>query len=223
MNDLQVVNLLSVGAVGYNNAVFLLNDICKKQYSNHELGVSARSINIKDIEEHFTDEARTARDNKEASYPYGSITKITNTRYTYTPDIYNYVSKDNEGESVNYYPNATIETYRQEQNLEAKQTNYILNVSKEYIDNEIVYLLLFKSENNRYFIASRSTEIGGSIIFFHIRAMESSMIKGWKLYTSGNLDYPAGSLGLRPIVRLNRDVQISELGGTETMPRTLSK
>lgn len=38
------------GALGYNNSVYLLNDICKKLYSNTNLGIEARSLNIEDIE-----------------------------------------------------------------------------------------------------------------------------------------------------------------------------
>ena len=38
------------GATGYNNGVYILNDIAEKQYSNSSLGVTARSVNIDDIE-----------------------------------------------------------------------------------------------------------------------------------------------------------------------------
>ena len=38
------------GARGYNNCVYLLNDICKKLYSNSSYGAEARSENIEDIE-----------------------------------------------------------------------------------------------------------------------------------------------------------------------------
>lgn len=38
------------GARGYNNCVYLLNDICKKLYSNSNYGAVARSENIEDIE-----------------------------------------------------------------------------------------------------------------------------------------------------------------------------
>ena len=45
------------GAQGYNNAVYLLNDACSKLYGNSSKGISARSINIEDIEGAMTDEA----------------------------------------------------------------------------------------------------------------------------------------------------------------------
>ena len=38
------------GSTGYNNGVYLLNDICKSRYGNASLGATARSLNIEDIE-----------------------------------------------------------------------------------------------------------------------------------------------------------------------------
>ena len=44
------VDIFLKGATGYNNGVYILNDIAAKQYSNLSLGVTARSVNIEDIE-----------------------------------------------------------------------------------------------------------------------------------------------------------------------------
>ena len=43
-------------AVGYNNGVFVLNDISKHLYSNKNLGATARNMTIEDIEKHMTEE-----------------------------------------------------------------------------------------------------------------------------------------------------------------------
>lgn len=223
MNKLPVELLTLNGAIGYNNAVFLLNDICKKHYSNSELGVTARSINLKDIEGFFSEEGIAKRNEYNyGNYCYGDTIEITNTIMTYTPDIYNYVSKDNAGESVNYYPKATIETYRQEAKLEAKQTNYVMVTLKTYFNNEIEYNILFNSLSN-CFIASRAVNISGAFITFNLRTIDATTIRSVLLYNSKNVEIASNSYGLRPIVRLNRDVKISELGGTEAMPRTLSR
>ena len=42
-----------VGAQGYNNGVFLLNEICNKLYSNQDINATARSVSILDIQEHM--------------------------------------------------------------------------------------------------------------------------------------------------------------------------
>jgi len=208
----------------------LLNDICEKHYSNNELGVKARSINLKDIEDHFTDEAKTTRDAyTNNGVKYGDTKTLTNISYTYTPDIYNYVSKDVAGESVNYYPEATIETYRQEIKLEAKSTDYRLVVRLNHIDNSMVYAVMFVGNDDyevgAYWIASRFTHIHGTstsaAVNFGIRYFDG-VIYGSPLFNSSNVE-GGESWRLRPIVRLNRDVQISELGGTAAMPRTLSR
>ena len=38
------------GAAGYNNGVYALNDICEQLYSNKAKGITARSINLADME-----------------------------------------------------------------------------------------------------------------------------------------------------------------------------
>ena len=43
------------GALGYNNVVYLLNDISAKLYSNNSLGVTARSLTIEDVEKNMTE------------------------------------------------------------------------------------------------------------------------------------------------------------------------
>lgn len=45
------------GAQGYNNSVKLLNDACSALYGNSAKGISARSINIEDIEKYMTETA----------------------------------------------------------------------------------------------------------------------------------------------------------------------
>lgn len=49
-------------AQGYNNGVKLLNDACRQLYGNDAKGITARSINIEDIEKYMTDEALTGED-----------------------------------------------------------------------------------------------------------------------------------------------------------------
>ena len=44
-------------AQGYNNGVKLLNDACSNLYGNSKKGITARSINIKDIEDYMTETA----------------------------------------------------------------------------------------------------------------------------------------------------------------------
>ena len=52
----------SIGKIlGYNNGPYLMNELCKAQYSNKSLGVYARSINLLDMEKHLTATGISAR------------------------------------------------------------------------------------------------------------------------------------------------------------------
>ena len=81
------------GATGYNNGVYLLNDICKSRYGNASLGATARSLNIEDIESRMNATGIAARNAyKAGTVQYGTTRKYTTGKYTkyYTkyPAIY---------------------------------------------------------------------------------------------------------------------------------------
>ena len=75
--------------LGYNNGPYLMNEICKAQYSNKSLGVNARSINLLDMEKHLTAEgieARKAYTSSNSGKKYGETkTYPSNTKY---PSLY---------------------------------------------------------------------------------------------------------------------------------------
>ena len=75
--------------LGYNNGPYLMNEICKAQYSNKTLGVEARSINLLDMEKHLKPEGITNRNAYQydsSTAKYGTTKKYTsNTKY---PSLY---------------------------------------------------------------------------------------------------------------------------------------
>ena len=77
------------GILGYNNGPYLMNEICKAQYSNKSLGVNARSINLLDMEKHLTAAgiaARNAYTTSSSGKKYGETkTYTSNTKY---PSLY---------------------------------------------------------------------------------------------------------------------------------------
>ena len=76
------------GSTGYNNGVYLLNDICKTRYGNASLGATARSLTIEDIESRMNATGIAARNAyKAGTVQYGTTRKYTgsNTKY---PAIY---------------------------------------------------------------------------------------------------------------------------------------
>ena len=94
----NITKLLGIGAkdvyfkesTGYNNGVYLLNDICKSRYGNTSLGATARSLTIEDIESRMNGAGIAARNANKGynnqSIQYGTTNKYTrNTKY---PAIY---------------------------------------------------------------------------------------------------------------------------------------
>ena len=78
------------GALGYNNGVYLLNDMCAALYSNSSKGITARSINLEDMEKHLTEAGIAARN----AYVYNGVqygnTKTYLDSYSYYPKLYPY-------------------------------------------------------------------------------------------------------------------------------------
>ena len=76
------------GSTGYNNGVYLLNDICKSRYGNASLGATARSLTIEDIESRMNATGIAARNAyKSGTTQYGTTRKYTGSNAKY-PAIY---------------------------------------------------------------------------------------------------------------------------------------
>ena len=74
------------GILGYNNGPYLMNEICKAQYSNKALGTEARSINLLDMEKQLTPTGITNRNAYTNAVKYGTTkTYTSNTKY---PSLY---------------------------------------------------------------------------------------------------------------------------------------
>ena len=83
--------------LGYNNGPYLMNEICKAQYSNKTLGVNARSINLLDMEKNLTPTGITNRNAYTNAVKYGTTKTYTgNTKY---PSLY--ANQKGAGPNVN--------------------------------------------------------------------------------------------------------------------------
>ena len=75
-------------STGYNNGVYLLNDICKSRYGNASLGATARSLTIEDIESRMNSKGIAAKNAfKSGTTQYGTTKKYTGSNAQY-PAIY---------------------------------------------------------------------------------------------------------------------------------------
>ena len=109
----NITKLLGIGSrgvrftrtTGYNNGVYLLNDICKSRYGNASLGATARSLNIEDIESRMNATGIAARNAyKVGTTQYGTTKKYrgSNAGYPalYEQEKYAGVHRDAQGNLV---------------------------------------------------------------------------------------------------------------------------
>ena len=200
------------GSLGYNNGVYLLNDICKELYSNSTHHITARSVNLEDMEKWLTDSGKTARASYSTAVKYGE-TKEYKGSNSYTPDIYG----KTEDESANYYSEPTTNTYTPasgtataDNTLNAKQTYYNIPINQtNYGDGAKVL-----SSSNYYWVAARYVGCNSSNASFGLRLASSSMngINMFYSYSSTN----SSRNRLRPVVSLGSDVQITPSTGTNS-------
>ena len=231
------------GDLGYNNGVWILNDICSKQYSNKSLGITARSIKLEDIESKFSDKGIQTR-NEYAHYniKYGDTFKPTDqVGHTYYPLLYarengsgvntDTIKKDGIGRSESYYTAPTTETGTRATSLTATQTNYDLDLTTDnnYFINEEFYNLISKGE---YTIASRAANCyakNDDVIGFKIFVVVSSdgstkQLQGWDLLTSSGVfqGYTSWGNGLRPVATLGANIEFTSGDGSIDNPYKIS-
>ena len=201
-------------ALGYNNGVYLLNDICKELYSNTSKGVTARSVNLKDMEDWLTEGGKAAR----AKYNNGTATygetKPYKDSYSYAPNAYN----SEEDENSNHYTSPTTETSTKLGTLNAKQTYYNIPI------NETNYGEGAKVLNNLncYWVAAHSIDCDSDHADFGLCNVHPRMY-GYFMFSSDNSYATYGHLGgVRAVVSLGSSVQINaNTGDSPTNAHTI--
>ncbi len=205
-------------SLGFNNGVYLLNDLCASLYSNSELGVTARSMSLMDIENKMNATGIAARD---ASNKYGETQHYSGTNAN-TPDIYKHVGKTLVEETKDYYTSPTIQTHTEEATLDVQQTSYhFQNTPANYFDDSTFYELVFGTETC-YWLASRFAYCDTSYANFGLRVVDCTYLDGYAIFLS-NGEFNEDANCIRPLVTLGADIQISSEGGTADSPRTLIK
>ena len=174
------------GALGYNNGVYILNDICAKLYSNKSLETIARSINLDDVEKKMNATGINAKNSyNNGLLTYGSTTTCSS-GFRYYPDIYRYengsginttsTKEEGIGKSDSYYNEPTTNTYSNVNILVGTQTYYHLNPLNNYLNDEIVYELLYGS--SPYFLASRTVNCYSYDIYYNLMYIQENSISG---------------------------------------------
>ena len=203
--------------LGYNNGVYLLNDICEKLYSNTGKNVTARSVNLDDMEKWLTDAGKNARANYSNAVKYGE-TKTYTGGNAYRPDIYGKTGNEND----KYYSAPTTNTYTPESGkatasdtLDAKQTYYagLSTLGSAYYGDGAEVLSTFSF----YWVATRYVQCNSDRAIFGLCSAGIDMSDGPMFYsniTPGDYNSDFRSSRLRPVVSLGPDVKITPCKGS---------
>ena len=208
-------------AVGYNNAVYLMNHLCEVLYSNRRLGITARSINLKDFESNFTEAALKLRN--ENSEGYGN----SQTYYSYMGYPTLYAQQKGGGIDISYIaqPELTIDNpdpYEESDpinssttteqsmypcgSLTVTKTGYSMPINSSYL-GEAARLL---SSDSKYFVAARSMDLSEYYPLFGVRVASDTLdrerlYRDWSYCGSeyDNQEPEEVTGNLRPIVTID--------------------
>ena len=206
--------------LGYNNGPYLMNEICKAQYSNKTLGVNARSINLLDMEKQLTAAGIKSRNeyNKGSStYAQYGTTKTypSNTKY---PSLYanqkgagpnvssitpSDITKGNDPyeESKPIVPKGTTEptndsTYGTGRPLTVTQTYYNISINDTNYGTASTVL----ANGTPFWVAARYVDTDSDYAYFGLRLANAGTFGCGMFYSYGN---PGGIYyALRPVVSL---------------------
>ena len=241
------------GAIGYNNGVYLLNDICAKRYKNTALGASGRSLNIEDIESRMNEAGIAARNNfKAGTTQYGTTRKYKQVQYpaVYTKEKYSGINvsdvldgtqiitgqvdksaqlklnpegKNQSDEIYTSLPTNSETVGSIVENLTCTQTFYNVLQSSSFYSNTNFYDMIFGTKTVLW-VASRCVECNSD---------NSNAYFGIRRIRESYLngyglyifdgDSNAGGNRLAPVVTFESAVQIKSGAGTTEDPYIIEK
>ena len=206
-------------ARGYNNGVYVINDICRSLYSNSSLGIEARSLDLKDIEDKMNATGKAERDKYTNAVKYGE-TKTYGSGYNQYPKLYaqeigsgintETVKTDGIDVSADWYSSPTTEdSSTAEEGLTVTQTYYQFeNIPSSYFDDQEFYDMIFNTGFSGYWLASRYADCSSTYADFGLRIVSISALSGIPIVHSyGNAN--GNRMYLRPVVSLGTDIQIT--------------
>ena len=204
-------------ALGYNNGVYVMNDICKTLYSRS--GIEARSVNVEDFEYWLEQAGKTSvRDTYANAATYGNPkTYTSNKKYPY---LYQYeVGAGINSDAVGSGTLGLSQTYKNENgytngittNTSSEATGGNLTVTQTYWTTGITEANFGEgakvlSNGTGYWLASRYAHCNSSRARFGLRYADSGLYGYDMFYSDGGTNY--GSSRLRSVVSLKSSVQI---------------
>lgn len=229
-----------IGGLGYNNAVYFMNDICKQFYSNSSLRIEGRALNKDDIHNNMSEEGIAARNEFKGScgLHYGeTMTFLYDREYPALLEKEkgiaignNEISQTGILPSDSYYDKPTIDNIKVTDSLVFPQTWYGgLRLVSSYFKNQEFFDLIF-SGNENYSLASRQLYIfTQSNCEFQLAIVD---VGGEDSYIGGDtflhdmFETTASAYGddikYRPVVTLKSNIQFVDGDGSEENPYKIS-
>lgn len=216
---------------GYNNGVKLLNDACNSLYGNTARGITARSLNIDDIEKYMTEEAvKSAHEDTTDAAKYGEqvtnpYTSCKNYPIIYAKENLSYINngpekKDGLGmseqtEFVEKTENGgtdgkitTATSIKPYQTYWHKDYSFMQTAFKTATNGTKYYnLIMPKGLSPTYWLASRCVLTYSLNCNYDMRMVSSGSVSSQLMYSSsGDTDHNRGSLALFPAVSLSSEL-----------------
>ena len=181
-NNPTDIQIKLAGYNGYNNGVYLLDEICNQLYSSKK--GKAQNLKIEDIEKYLTyNYTQSINDNTGTAY---GLTKEF-TSNLYYPNIYD-KEKNGLGKSQQ---NTIIEgTSIATDKLKATQTYWRKKmISSDFTDQK--YFNIFMNVSKNYWLSSRTIYFADDYVGFFVREIYNG---GWEKYVSNtDMYYSDGS------------------------------
>ena len=225
-------------AQGYNNGVKLLNDACSSLYGNTSKGITARSLNIEDIEKYMLEAKLTEiRSYTNGTTHYGKQVSSAYTSNKYYPVIYaeeklsvingnkkttglgmseqtSFIEKNaNSATDGRLYASTSIQPY---QTYWSKDNSYMQTAFRTAEGGANYYNLLINTSKN-YWLASRCVCTYSSYCDFYMRYAYNGGVYAHGMYGSDETT-GGGSLALFPVVSLSSSL----LSGNATSGYTVN-
>ena len=217
------------GPQGYNNAVYLLNEACSELYGDSSKGITARSINIEDIERKMKDDALVTAhsyDGNEVSYGQKQETEYPQSN-SYYPIIYSQerlrelngeysdlgLGMSEQTKMIESTDDGANDGYLQATSMRGTQTywygdnSFMKNAFKDAPNGINYYNLLMTDDiNTNYWVASRCISTDSEVNYFSVSRIKEGTMNSNAMFISINKQYDGyyyGNYGLFPIVSLN--------------------
>ena len=231
VSDPTTATVKLYGATGYNNGVYALNDICEQLYSNKAKGITARSINLEDMEKNLTPDGFTARNKSTTDNIQYRTTETYTGNHSYYPNSY----KDTIGSGVDVAEDKVdtitqpdiinaVDPYKESTYSKTLTSGYTQASTKNLTVTQTLYYIPINSTNygaassvllnsNSYWVASHFVGTYSRFAYFGLRYANTGM-SSYSLFDSNINSNTSNSYRLRAIVSLDSSVLTEKTGDT---------